>query len=193
MTWREKCRICQELLVRVCSLLNPLPTKAKYIQQLATFFGFHLFMATWMTSLLMISFVWGLVYMFWVAEWPQTGCIFSSLVGKGLSSINPMDRFLFVCGTSKGGGGGAAGEHVIPPYFRQNWAHGAKAKPPSSLRVWMIGPPLFISFRTSTHWASLSSVGGWTCNLADRHCCIITLMDGHPLTAFDAMPITKNY
>ena len=29
MTWREKCRICQKVLVRVCSLLNPLPTRAK--------------------------------------------------------------------------------------------------------------------------------------------------------------------
>ena len=33
MTWR----ICRELLVRVCSLLNPLPTRANYIQQPATF------------------------------------------------------------------------------------------------------------------------------------------------------------
>ena len=37
MTWREKCRICRELLVRVYSLLNPLPTRAKYPEQPATF------------------------------------------------------------------------------------------------------------------------------------------------------------
>ena len=46
-----------------------------------------------------------------------------------------------------------------------------------------------VALLTSTHCASLSSVGGWTCSLADRHCCMITLTDGHPFTAFDAIPI----
>ena len=147
MTWREKCRICQELLVRVCSLLNPLPTKAKYIQQLATFFGFHLFMATWMTSLLMISFVWELVYMFWVAEWPQTGCIFSSLVGKGLSSINPMDSFLFVCGTSKGGGVGRCWGACDPTLFLgRTEPMGLRLSPPLLLGSGWLGPHCLFHF-----------------------------------------------
>lgn len=189
MTWREKCRICQELLVKVCSLLTtciPEPNTSNNWQP------FLVFIYPWQLE-------WPHFWWFHLSEdlyicfGSLSDLIFSSLVGKGLSSINPMDRFLFVCGTSKEGGGALLGSMWSHPIFRQNWAHGAKAKPPSSLRVWMIGPPLFISFRTSTHWASLSSVGGWTCNFADRHCCIITLMDGHPLTAFDAMPITKNY
>ena len=38
-----------------------------------------------MTRLLVISFFWGRTYTSWVADWPHTGCIYTSLVGKGLN------------------------------------------------------------------------------------------------------------
>lgn len=40
---------------------------------------------------------------------------------------------------------------------------------------------------TSTDWASTPSLGGWTCNSADRHCCIITLTDGELFIPLDAI------
>ena len=68
------------LLSQTCKKanLNPLPTRAKNTQQLATFFNDQswFIQATRTTRLLVIS---------WVADWPHTGRICTSLVGKGLN------------------------------------------------------------------------------------------------------------
>ena len=150
-----------------------------------------------MTSLLAISFFWGLVYIIYgLGHWVTSHRMYIFILGRqGVEQHKSYGQFSLCLWHIywKGGGGGPAGEHGDPTLFLGRTEHMGLRTSPPSLRVWMIGPPMFISFHTSTHWASLSSVGGWICNLADRHCCIITLMDGHPLTAFDAMAITKNY
>ena len=165
MTWREKCRICQELLVKVCSLLTtciPEPNTSNNWQP------FLVFIYPWQLE-------WPHFWWFHLSEdlyicfGSLSDLIFSSLVGKGLSSINPMDRFLFVCGTSKEGGGGRCWGACDPTLFLgRTEPMGLRLSPPLLLGSGWLGPHCLYHFAPQpTEHHCLLLVAGLVISLTD--------------------------
>ena len=148
MTWWEKCRICQELMVRVCSLLNCLPPELNTPSNRWPFSttGVRLFKATQTTSLLAISFVWGHIY--GLGHWVTSHRRYIFVLGRqGVEQHNSYGQVSLCLWHIYWKGRGAAGEHGDPTLFLgQIEPMGLRPSPPLSLGSGWLGPQCLIHF-----------------------------------------------